>query len=193
MHHMFSKHMRSLWKAPSERLGPEWKALLIGLRKEPVMARLDKPTRLDRARGLGYKAKKGHVVVRIRISKGMRKTPKKGRRSPTASGRFFTPGLSLKARAEQRVARKYKNLEVLNSYEVAQDGQRKWFEILMVDTGRPEVSKDPERKWLAGKSQRGRAFRGKTSAGKRSRGHVKRGKGSEKTRPSLKAKSGRGK
>jgi large subunit ribosomal protein L15e len=190
---MMTKHERNMWKSPRTGLGNEWKNLLIGLRKQPVMSRPEKPTRIGRARSLGYKAKSGHVVVRVRLLKGMRKTPKKGRRSPKASGRFFTPGLSHRAVAEQRVARKYPNLEVMNSYLLAEDGKHKWFEVLLLDTCRPEVSGDGERKWVAEKQHRSRAFRGKTSAGRKSRGLTRKGKGSEKIRPSLRARKGRGK
>ena len=187
---MFTKQLRQAWKRPKEGLEECWKSMLIDLRKEPVINRIDKPTRLDRARGLGYKAKKGNVVVRIRTLKGKRKTPKKGRRSPKASGRFFTTGLSHKAVAEQRVSRRFPNLEVMNSYLLAEDGKHKWYEVLMLDTKRPEIRRDQERK-LAG--QRGRAFRGKTSAGRKSRGLTRKGTGAEKIRPSIRAKQGRGK
>jgi large subunit ribosomal protein L15e len=190
---MFTKHMRDLWKRPKENLGEGWKTMLISIRKEPVICRVTKPTRPDRARSLGYKAKKGHVVVRIRVLKGKRKTPKKGRRSPRASGRFFTTGLSAKTIAEQRASRKFPNLEVMNSYLLAEDGAHKWFEVLMTDACRAEVSKDMERKFMAGKSQSGRAFRGKTSSGRKSRGLMRKGKGTEKIRPSIRAKGGRGK
>ena len=190
---MFMKHLRAIWKKPRENLGDGWKSLLIDLRSQPVISRVEKPARLDRARSLGYKAKKGHIVVRIKILKGKRKTPKKGRRRPRASGRFFTPGLSHQAIAEQRVSRKYPNLEVMNSYKLAEDGRSKWFDVLLLDGERPEVSKDRERKGMIGKSQKGRAFRGKTSSGKKVRGLRNKGKGTEKLRPSLGAKQGRGK
>ena len=185
---MLSKRMREAWKRPAD--SPGWRALLMGLRREPAISRLDGPTRPERARSLGYKAKKGFVVVRARVPKGKRKTPKKGRRSPKASGRFFTTGLSLQAIAEQRVARRFSNLEVMNSYQLAEDGQHRWFEVILADTSRSEVRKDRERQ-IAGRT--GRAFRGKTSAARKSRGLLRKGKGAEKLRPSLRARSGRGK
>jgi len=84
--------MREIWKRPADSLGLRYKAMLMDMRRQSIITRVDKPTRMDRARSLGYKAKTGHVVVRIKIGKGMRKTPNKGRRSPKASGRFFSPG-----------------------------------------------------------------------------------------------------
>ena len=190
---MFGKHMREFWKRPRKGLGEGQRTLLMGLRRGPVITRVDKPTRLDRARSLGYKAKKGHAVVRVGIYKGKRKTPKKGRRSPKASGRFFSTGLSHQAIAEQRVAKRFPNLEVMNSYMLAEDGQKKWFEVILLDPRNPSVTGDSERKWIAGKQHRSRAHRGKTSAGRKARGLTKKGKGAEKLRPSLRAKQGRGK
>ena len=38
-------------------------------RRQPVMKRLNKPTRIARARALGYKAKQGYVVARIKIGR----------------------------------------------------------------------------------------------------------------------------
>jgi large subunit ribosomal protein L15e len=180
---MLTRHLRETWKSPDRGL---MKARLIDLRKQPTVSRIGKPSRPDRARALGYKAKKGNVVVRIRMLKGMRKTPKKGRRSPKASGRFFTPGLSHQAIAEQRVARKYPNMEVMSSYLIAEDGKQKWFEVLLADPCRPEVK---DKRAL----KRGRAFRGITPAGRKSRGLLRKGRGAEKLRPSIGAKSGRGK
>jgi len=64
--------------------------------------------------------------------------------------------------AEERAARRFPNLEVLNSYPVWQDGRHKWFEVIMVDgTLLPGLG--------LGKG-RGRVFRGLTSAGRKVRG-----------------------
>jgi large subunit ribosomal protein L15e len=80
---------------------------------------------------------------------------------------------------EERVARKFPNLEVLNSYWVWEDGRQKWYEVIMVD---PMIL--PEHPIA---NQTRRAFRGLTSAGKKVRGLHNRGKGSEKARPSRQA------
>ncbi|KKT75754.1 MAG: 50S ribosomal protein L15e, partial [Candidatus Peregrinibacteria bacterium GW2011_GWA2_44_7] len=40
------------------------------MRKEPVTLVLEHPTRLDRARSLGYKAKQGCIVARQRVGRG---------------------------------------------------------------------------------------------------------------------------
>jgi large subunit ribosomal protein L15e len=60
-------------------------------------------------------------------------------------------------------------MQVLNSYYIAEDGQRKWFEIILVDPAHPVVKNDPKLKWLAESHNKGRVFRGLTAAGKKSR------------------------
>ncbi len=179
------KHVADLWKRPRENLAELWRKRLMAFRREPTVKRIERPTRIDRARGLGYKAKQGYVVARVGVAKGGRKTPKKGGRRPKRSGRFFTPGRSDQVIAEQKAARKFPNCEVLNSYWVAEDGSRKWFEVILADRTHPSVSS--EMKWISKNKHRGRAFRGLTSAGKKSRGLGKKGRGTEKARPSRSA------
>ncbi|NIO22523.1 MAG: 50S ribosomal protein L15e [Candidatus Aenigmarchaeota archaeon] len=164
--------MRSnVWKKPRESLGEIWKQRLVQWRKESVVKKLDKPTRPDRARSLGYKAKQGFVVARVRVRKGKRKRPKfKGGRVPKKMGRFFPAGKSNKLIGEEKTARKFPNLEILNSYYVGEDGQCEWFEVVLLDPKNPNVSKDKERRWISDKQHKGRVFRSLTSSGKKIRG-----------------------
>ncbi len=147
---------------------PAYKARLVQWRKEPVVLRLERPSRLARARALGYRAKQGFVVARTRIQKGGRMRPKiwKGRK-PSKAGRFFTPLQSHQTIAEKRAVRKFPNMEVLNSYFVGEDGTHKFYEVIMVDTSHPVIESDSKISWIA--TQRRRAFRGLTSSGKKSR------------------------
>ena len=147
------------------------KQRLVQWRKERTVQRIERPTDIKRARTLGYKAKQGFVMVRVKVPKGKRKRPmSSGGRDPKKSGRFFSLGKSKRQVAEEKASRKYPNLEVLNSYSVGQDGVSKWFECILVDAAHPVIRKDRERNWITKKNQRGRAFRGLTSAGKKSRG-----------------------
>jgi large subunit ribosomal protein L15e len=161
--------IKNLWKKPRENLGNLFRERLMKWRRQPVIVRVEKPTRLDRARALGYKAKQGFIIVRARIRKGGRKRPKPARgRKPSKAGMAkFTPKKSLQRIAEEKVARKYPNLEVLNSYYVGEDGQHMWFEVILVDPHNPVIKSDPKINWIC--KQRGRVFRGLTSAGKKSR------------------------
>jgi len=87
--------------------------------------------------------------------------------------------------AEERVARKFPNLEVLNSYFVASDGVSKWYEVILVDPNHPAIKNDPSINWICNKSNRRRVFRGLTSSGKKARGLRRKGVGAEKIRPSV--------
>lgn len=156
------KHVRSTWR------GKETKNLvrdrLIVWRKEPRFKKIDGPSRLDRARALGYKAKKGFILVRARIGRGGRKRPLYGRRGrkPSKAGLSrYTPRKSLRKISEQRVQKKYPNLEVFGSYYVAEDGISKWFEVILVDPKNPEIKKDKNVKWITEKQHRRRVFRHK--------------------------------
>ncbi len=166
-----ANYMARLWKRPEENLGGILKKRMIMWRKEPVVNRIERPTRLDRARSLGYKAKQGFVVVRVRVKRGKRKRPKpSGGRGPKKAGRFFSLGKSKRVVAEEKAARKFPNLQVLNSYLVGEDGVYKWFECILVDANHPGIRKDRDLKWLSEKQHKNRVFRGLTSAGKKSRG-----------------------
>jgi len=155
---------------------------LIQWRQEEAIVRIEKPSKLTRARSLGYKAKQGFVIVRVRLKRGGRskQRPNKGRRPARMGVNKFSANQSLQSIAEQRAARKYMNLEVLNSYYVDQDGKSKFFEIIMVDPNHSVIKADRNVSWIAEK--RGRAFRGITSSGKKSRGLRNKGKGAEKAR-----------
>jgi len=182
-------YMNEMWKMRYEVLKDIWKARLIQWRKEDVVTRIEKPTRIDKARRVGYKAKQGFIVVRVRVRKGGRDRERinKGRRPKRAGQLYFTPKKSLRWIAEEKAARKYPNLEVLNSYYVAEDGVYKWFEIILVDPHHPSIINDKEVGWISSGKHRGRVFRGLTAAGKKSRGLLNKGKGAEKVRPSIRA------
>jgi large subunit ribosomal protein L15e len=148
------KYLRDAWNRPEESYIQDiMRDRAIIWRRQPSMIRIDKPTRLDRARAVGYKAKKGFVVVRARISRGGRrkKRPTLGRRQKRMGVVKFTPSKSRRLMAEERVARKYPNLEVLNSYWVWQDGRHKWFEVILVDSHHPAIKSDKDIGWIAGK------------------------------------------
>jgi large subunit ribosomal protein L15e len=177
--------LRKLWKKPKAALGDLWKSRLISYRKEPVTLRIDGPTRIDRARAVGYKAKKGFFVVRQRVLRGgHRRERSKGKRSKRQGTRLILHK-NYQQIAEERANRKYTNCEVLGSYWLAQDGKNYWYEVVLVDRTSPDVLKS--KPWV--KNSRGRVYRGLTSAGKKSRGLHKKGKGVEKARPSRRSRN----
>ena len=179
---MAYKYIAKAWKKPKESYVKDlmWQRA-IEWRKQKSIVRIERPTRLDRARNLGYKAKQGFVLARVRVRRsGFRKTrPTGGRRQKRLGVNKFKLAKSIKLIAEERAARKFPNLEILNSYWVWEDGRFKWFEVIMVD---PVILPDHP---IANQTRR--VFRGLTSAGKQVRGLHNRGLGAEKARPSRKA------
>ena len=167
------KYMADAWRKLNE---PSTKELMkqrtLEWRGQYAVVRVEKPLRLDRARRLGYKAKQGFVITRVRVRRGGRRKakPAGGRRQKRSGVNRFVPAKSMQLIAEERVAKKFPNLEVLNSYWVGEDGQRKWFEVILVDPAHPSINNDEDINWICGDTQKGRANRGLTSSGKKMRG-----------------------
>ncbi|MBW2992035.1 50S ribosomal protein L15e [Candidatus Woesearchaeota archaeon] len=177
------KYIRDIWKQPKANLGDLWKQRLILWRREPATIRIEYPTRLDRARSLGYRAKPGFIIARQRVLRGTHTRPWiTGGRRPKHKRQRLILDKSYQQIAEERAHQKYPNCEVLNSYYVAKDGKYSWYEIILVDKAHPQIMADPLINWIC--TEKGRAERGLTSAGKKSRGLRNKGKGAEKIRPS---------
>jgi len=187
------QYIREAWKKPKEGLGQLWQQRIIKWRQEPTTIRIERPTRLDSARSLGYKAKQGYIIVRQRVNRGGRQRPQiRHPRRPKAMSRRKDLTMNYQSVAEQRAAKHYPNCEVLNSYYVGQDGLHYWYEVVLVDKSHPQILADPRINWIAEPQHKGRVFRGLTSAGRRGRGLLRKGKGAEKIRPSLRAHDRRG-
>ncbi len=190
----FYKNLANLWKKPSKSISRLMKSRVISWRREAASTRIERPTRLDRARTLGYRAKEGYIIVRQKVKRGghTRSRPGAGRK-PRRYGTRKNLKKSYQVIAEQRCAMKFPNLEVLNSYWVGQDNEYYWYEIILVDPIHPVIRKDSTINWIHEKQHTKRVFRGLTSAGKKSRGLLHKGKGAEKLRPSMRANKNRGK
>ena len=185
-----NQRIRMLWKKPKQNMDELWKQRLMQFRQEPATIRIERPTRLDRAKSLGYKAKQGIIVVRQRVLKGghMRPSIRSGRRSKHATQRL-TLRKNYRLIAEERANKKYVNCEALNSYLVAKDGKYFWYEIILIDKNHPAIAKDKNLGWISEKQHTRRVYRGLTSAGHKVRGLRHKGKGAEKARPSRRAKN----
>ncbi len=160
-------------------------------RQLPAIHRCSRPSRPEKARKMGYKAKQGFVVYRVRIRRGGRKKPV---RKGIINGKPKSQGViglkmkkSLRAVAEQRVGKKLGNLRVLNSYWVGQDSTFKFYEVILVDPSHKAIRRDPKINWIARPTMKRRDERGLTSAGKKFRGLKKKGVSDNKNRPSRNA------
>jgi large subunit ribosomal protein L15e len=189
------EYIREQWKQPDTSYKSPQQQRLIKWRREENFTRIERPTRLDRARSLGYKAKQGYVVARARVRKGsLRKHKIRGGRKPSKMGiKKITMAKSIQRIAEERTSKHYPNMEILNSYWVGEDGKHHYYEIIMVDPVHPAIMNDPKINWISNVKHKKRVLRGKTSAGQKGRGLRHKGKGAEKIRPSIRANSGKGK
>ncbi|KAJ5893400.1 hypothetical protein N7495_005091 [Penicillium taxi] len=144
------------------------------LRQLNVVHRASRPSRPDKARRLGYKAKQGYVVYRIRVRRGGRKRPApKGATygKPTNQGiNQLKYQRALRATAEERVGRRCANLRVLNSYWINQDSTYKFFEVILVDPQHKAIRRDARINWICNPVHKHREARGLTATGKKSRG-----------------------
>ena len=192
----FYSHIREAWQTPKEgtlaelqwQRQQEW-------RDQGAIERIERPTRLDKARSQGYKAKQGVVVARVAVRKGTARKQrfKAGRRSKRQGVNRIGRRKNIQRIAEERASRKFPNLRVLASYWVGEDGSQKWHEVILVDPEHPAIENDTDLNWICADKHRGRAFRGLTNAGKANRGLNNRGKGTEHVRPSQGASRRRGK
>ena len=159
------------------------KQRLILYRKQPTIIRIERPTRLDRARTLGYKAKQGYVMARTKVRRGglRKQRPKAGRRPKRMGVAKFKPAKNLRLIAEERTGKKFPNLEVLNSYWVGEDGRSKWFEVILVNkivlsrqhNFQTQKARKTNENLVNLASQKRRANRGLTASGRRVRNLVK--------------------
>ncbi|MCJ1403977.1 hypothetical protein MMC11_007201 [Xylographa trunciseda] len=144
------------------------------LRQLNVIHRASRPSRPDKARRLGYKAKQGYVIYRVRVRRGGRKRPvPKGATygKPTNQGvNQLKYQRSLKSTAEERVGRRCANLRVVNSYWINQDSTYKYFEVILVDPQHKAIRNDARINWIVKPVHKHRESRGLTATGKKSRG-----------------------
>ena len=162
-----TQYLRQEWKKPDMKVLRE---RMVTWRASEAVVRVPKPLRLDRARSLGYKAKKGVIVVRVRVIRGghKRMRPKKGR---TTKRMHIRKNLKMNYRtiAENRASRKYTNMEVLNSYLIGKDGIHYFFEVILIDRVAPEILSDKDLGPVV-IGHKNRNLRGLTSSGRKSRG-----------------------
>eukprot|EP00457_Paulinella_chromatophora_P010440 gb/GEZN01010544.1/.p1 GENE.gb/GEZN01010544.1/~~gb/GEZN01010544.1/.p1 ORF type:complete len:217 (-),score=18.14 gb/GEZN01010544.1/:114-764(-) len=155
-------------------------------RQLPTIYRCVRPTRPDKARRLGYKAKQGYVIYRTRVRRGNRKRQNpKGivYGKPCNQGIVMKWKRNLKSLAEERVGRRCGNLRVLNSYWVNADASYKYYEVILIDPFHKAIRTDPRINWMCKPTMKHRELRGLTAAGRKARG-IGKGNGFNKTAPS---------
>ena len=131
-----------LWKDNS----PEIRDRVVSWRKQNAVTRIEKPSRILRASRLGYKAKQGIIVVRMRVGTGgmRKKRPTGGRRPKHLGVTRIKAGVNMKQVAERRVLERYPNMALLGSYFIYKDGMHYWYEVILADYSHPRITKDKE-------------------------------------------------
>ena len=131
-----------LWKENSSELRDR----VVSWRKQDAVTRIEKPSRILRARRLGYKAKQGIIVIRMRVGTGgmRKKRPTGGRRPKHLGVTRIKAAVNMKQVADRRVLERYPNMALLGSYFIYKDGMHYWFEVILADPSHPRIIKDKE-------------------------------------------------
>ena len=183
------KYLEELWKKKqSDVLRFLQRVRVWEYRQLPSVVRVTRPSRPDKARRLGYKAKQGFCIYRARVRRGGRKRPvNKGIRygKPVHQGvKKLKFARNLRSVAEERAARRCGALRVLNSYWLNEDSVYKYYEVIMVDPMHKVVRNDPRINWICNPVHKHREIRGLTAAGRKYRGLGGKGHNYNKARPS---------
>ncbi|KAK6160609.1 hypothetical protein DH2020_003990 [Rehmannia glutinosa] len=141
-------------------------------RQLPAVVRVTHPTRPDKARRLGYKAKQGYVIYRVRVRRG-------GRKRPVPKGIVY--GKPTNQGVTQLKFQRSKRSVAEN------DSTYKYFEVILIDPAHTTVRNDPRINWICNPVHKHRELRGLTSAGKKYRGLRGKGHLHHKARPSRRA------
>uniref|UniRef100_A0A8C2ULB6 Ribosomal protein L15 n=1 Tax=Chinchilla lanigera TaxID=34839 RepID=A0A8C2ULB6_CHILA len=162
------KYIQELWrKQQSEVMRVLPRIRCWRYRQLSTLRRAPCPTRPDKARRLGYKAKQGSVIYRIRVRHG-------GRERPVPKGATYGKPVhhgvnqlkfarSLQSVAEEQAGRHCGALRVLSSYWVGEDSTYKFFETILIDPFHKAIRRDPDTQWITKPVHKHREMRGLTS------------------------------
>merc|ERR1712018_388869 len=169
------KYQQELWrKKQSDCMKYLLRIRTWHYRHLPAIHRAVTPTRPAKARQMGYKAKQGYSVFRVRVRRGCRK-----RLAPKGAtyGKPVNEGVNqlkfqrrIQSVAEERAGKAMGGLRVVNSYWAAEDSTYKYYEVVMVDPQHKVIRRDADMQWITQPVHKHRECKGLTSAGKKSRG-----------------------
>merc|ERR1711981_19242 len=166
------KYQNELWrKKQSDVMKYILRLRAWHLRQLPAIHRASRPSRPEKARLMGCKAKQGYVVYRVRVRRGCRK-----RLAPKGAtyGKPVHEGVNqlkfqrrIQSVAEERAGKAMGGLRVVNSYWAAEDSTYKYYEVVMVDPQHKVIRRDADMNWIAQPVHKHRELKGLTSAGKK--------------------------
>src|SRR2546426_12611165 len=98
------EYLQQLWRKHDPELLGWLRQEAVEWRRDPVIMGIRRPTGADKARMVGYKAKKGIIMVRVRVRTGGAKKPRPGSgRGPKGMGALkFHRGVSSQRVGENR-------------------------------------------------------------------------------------------
>ena len=109
--------MKKAWEQPRENLGQAYKDMLISYRAGNSIERVEKPMRIDRARALGYRAKQGFTVARVRVIRGGKKNTRIGSgRDGGDKSTKITQSKNYQQICEERAQKRFVNFYWLQRY-----------------------------------------------------------------------------
>jgi len=155
----FYSHIKEAWRSPGRGNSQQsYSGSANRSGDEGAIERIERPTRLDKARELGYKAKQGVVVARVSVRKGGSRKQRRHKGRPPLEAAGCQPALAPQVDPAHlggaRLARTG-NLRVLNSYWVGEDGSQKWHEVILVDPNHPAIENDGDLGWIASDDHKG--------------------------------------
>uniref|UniRef100_A0A8C8T2M8 Ribosomal protein L15 n=1 Tax=Peromyscus maniculatus bairdii TaxID=230844 RepID=A0A8C8T2M8_PERMB len=148
------KYIQELWrKKQSDVMSFLLRVRCWQYRQLSALHRAPRPTWCDKERRLGYKAKQGCVIYRIRVRGGGRKRPVP---KSATYGKPVRHGVnqlkfarSLQSVAEERTGRQY------STY--------KFFEAILIDPFHKAIRRNPDTQWITKPVHKHREMRGLTS------------------------------
>ncbi|CAH6789253.1 unknown_gene_6221 [Phodopus roborovskii] len=130
------KYIQELWwKKQSE--------VMHFLLKLSALHRAPRPTRPDKARRLGYKAKQGYVLYWNRVRRG-------GGKRPVPKGATYSKPVHHGSLAEEIAGHHCGALRVLNSYWVLTYTGYKFFEVILIDPFHKAIRRNPDTQEMPG-------------------------------------------
>ncbi len=124
-------------KSGDARFLQAYRNRLVEWRRQPTVNRIEKPTRVERARALGYRENHLNIVTRVKVRKGhpLNPRPRAGRRPKKMGVKKLTLKITHQRIAEQRAQKRYRNMRVVGSYLAGEDGEHQWYEVVLSRSG----------------------------------------------------------
>merc|ERR1712131_92003 len=139
-------------KKQSDVMKYETRINIVEARQNDEVHRVERPTYLERARKLGYKAKQGYSIWVVKIGKGdaFRDYNNGNTRGKCVNAGIhqIKPSLNKQAEAEQIIGKKLGSLRVLGSYKIGCDLKSHYFEVIMVDPMHNAIRNDYKINWI---------------------------------------------